>query len=638
MANARTGGEGHLMRIARSVLFGVLVVGVFVSASAVLAAHPDYTYVDGWSSPIVPEGCDVDRDGNVYVVERDTPRRVRKYDPSGTVLDTALLGSSTPVDVAVDDDGHVYVTDAFNHGVFKFDSSLDYVDGWGGFGTAPGEFDQPAGIAVGRDGFVYVADGGNDRVQKLTPDGEPVRSWGTSGPSETLLTKPGGLAIGPDGDVWVHDASGRVRRFDAEGVFVDSWPASATNIDVDPMGDVVATDYDNEVVRKYSASGPELTEWGTSGSDPGELLGPVGVCADGSRNVFVADQADVGRIQKFFSPVPTEYDEVAGPTRYETAVEASKRAFPRGLEYEDVEGYRTVILTTGQNWPDALGGSALAGVLDAPVLLTLTDTLPDVVIGELARLDADRVIVLGGPGAVSGAIEQRLSALGFTGGGLERIGGATRYETADLIMDRVADITEPAAAPSDIEGRVYVATGLNFPDALSASPLATHEGDPILLATGAGLPPASLAALGDAWFLDDDVELVLLGGPDVVPAVVESQVKSALPGSAVSVTRLAGPTRYETALEIAEYGTGDLAMEWARPAIATGLNFPDALAGGVAQGHARSVLFLAQGDDLHPGVRSLLVEHKPEIYEVRYLGGIDVVSAGVRSDASSILY
>jgi putative cell wall-binding protein len=412
----------------------------------------------------------------------------------------------------------------------------------------------------------------------------------------------------------------------------------ARDIDIDAMGDVYRSGFVDDRASKYDPAGTLLAEWGQTGPDPGSFTFPEGICVDGARNVYVGDAVSFGRIQKFFSPVPTEYDEVAGPTRYETAVEASKRAFPRGLEYEDAEGFRTAILTTGQNWPDALGGSALAGVLGAPVLLTLTDTLPDAVIGEIARLDADRVIVLGGPGAVSAAVEQRLSALGFTGDGLERIGGATRYETADLIMDRAADITEPATTPSTVEGRVYVATGLNFPDALSASPLAAREGDPILLATGAGLPPASQAALGDAWFLEDDVELVLLGGADVVPAVVESQVKAALSGSTVSTVRLAGPTRYETALEIAEYGTGDLGMEWARPAIATGLNFPDALAGGVAQGHARSVLFLAQGDDLHTGVQSLLVERKPEIYEVRYLGGTDVVSAGIRSDVSSILY
>jgi putative cell wall-binding protein/streptogramin lyase len=627
------------MRSARTFLVGVFTLVVLVSASAVFAAHPDYAYVAGWTLGAQPVGCDVDADGNVYVAElAGSNSRVRKYGPAGDVLATASFGSAIPIDVAVDEDGFVYVTDQFNFGVRKYDSDLAYVDGFGGFGTALGEFQTPVGVDVGRDGHVYVADSGNDRVQKLTADGVPVLAWGTDGPSEAQLDSPGGLAVGPDGDVWVHDIDDVVRRYGPDGAFRDSWALEARGIDVDVMGDLFRTGVVSGDAAKYDADGALLTEWGEIAPTPGDFVSPDGICADLSRNVYVADLASTGRIQKFFSPVPTEYDEVAGPTRYETAVEASKRAFPRGLECEDAEGFRTAILTTGQNWPDALGGSALAGVLHAPVLLTLTDTLPDVVIAELARLDADRVVVLGGPGAVSTAVEQRLSALGFSGDGLERIGGATRYETADLIMRRVAEVTEPAAMPTSIESRVYVATGLNFPDALSASPLATYEGDPILLATDAGLSPASQAALSDAWFLDDDVELVLLGGPDVVPGIVETQAEAALSGSTVTTTRLAGPTRYETAIEIARYGTGELGMAWTRPALATGLDFPDALAGGVGQGHARSVLLLAQGDDLHPGVQSLLVDHKPEVYEVRYLGGTAVVAAGIRSDAGSILY
>src|SRR5262245_57646757 len=53
-----------------------------------------------------------------------------------------------------------------------------FVRSWGGFGTAPGQFDSPQAIAVGRNGHLYVADSGNHRVQEFTNTGELVRVWG----------------------------------------------------------------------------------------------------------------------------------------------------------------------------------------------------------------------------------------------------------------------------------------------------------------------------------------------------------------------------------------------------------------------------------------------------------------------------
>ena len=77
--------------------------------------------------------------------------------------------------------------------------------------------------------------------------------------------------------------------------------------------------------------------------------------------------------------------EIAGATRYETAIEASMEAFPNGLT-ADSDGRKTVIVATGENWPDALGGAALAGAYDGPILLTPAAGLPQSVMDEIARL------------------------------------------------------------------------------------------------------------------------------------------------------------------------------------------------------------------------------------------------------------
>src|SRR5690606_2325393 len=120
-----------------------------------------------------------------------------------------------------------------------------------------------------------------------------------------------------------------------------------------------------------------------------------------------------------------------GIGRVETAIVSARTAFPEGSEY--------VIIATARSFPDALGGSALAGVLDAPILLTEPTALPDAVATEiLDNLAATKAIILGGTGAVSQAVENDLNAM-LGDANVERIGGLNRYETAGNIAERVLD-------------------------------------------------------------------------------------------------------------------------------------------------------------------------------------------------------
>ena len=84
----------------------------------------------------------------------------------------------------------------------------------------------------------------------------------------------------------------------------------------------------------------------------------------------------------WFSPTPTTARQLAGASRYDTAVEASKFAYPNGLQGLDADGYKTVIVATGQDFPDALSGAALAGAVNGPLLLTKRSTLPTSVADE----------------------------------------------------------------------------------------------------------------------------------------------------------------------------------------------------------------------------------------------------------------
>ena len=349
------------------------------------------------------------------------------------------------------------------------------------------------------------------------------------------------------------------------------------------------------------------------------------ISADGSHVAFQSDAenlvlGDANGVSDIFlrNVLPSELTlvEIAGATRYETAIAASQEAFPSGAD--------TVVIATGENWPDALGGAALAGVYDAPILLTLTSVLPDAVANEIGRLGAEEAIILGGPGAVSPAVETALAdTLGATK--VTRIGGATRYDTADLIARAVEK-----RAGSAYAGTCFVATGLNFPDALAGSPLAAAGPWPIFLAPATGMTPSTLATMDDIGVTD----VLVLGGTGVVSRAIEDRLAGSVSGE---VSRLAGPTRYETAVAVATHGVEGVSLRWNEVALATGENFPDALAGGPLQGRSGSVMLLTHTAVLTPSTSAALDANKDAIGTTRLLGGTGAVSQAVRDQVAQAL-
>jgi putative cell wall-binding protein len=159
----------------------------------------------------------------------------------------------------------------------------------------------------------------------------------------------------------------------------------------------------------------------------------------------------------------------SGSTRIATSVAVSQNGFPAGAD--------TVLLATGAGFPDALAAGPLAGRIGAPVLLTDPGALPELVRGELVRLAPSTVILLGGPGAISSNVQAQANAA--TGVTSIRIAGADRYETAALL----------AAFGFAAADTVYLATGVDYPDALSAGPAGGVGGGPVLLTRPTSLPP-----------------------------------------------------------------------------------------------------------------------------------------------------
>jgi putative cell wall-binding protein len=162
------------------------------------------------------------------------------------------------------------------------------------------------------------------------------------------------------------------------------------------------------------------------------------------------------------------------------------------------------------------------------------------------------VITLGGTSAISPAVVTKLQQLGYQ---VERIGGVDRYATATLIADKIA--TKHAVT------HVYVATGLNFADALSAADAAGLNNGVVLLTADATMPGATKTWLG----AHASASATAIGG----------QAAAADPG----VPALVGSNRYSTAALVAK----SVAPAAGGIVLATGANFPDGLAGAVYAVH-----------------------------------------------------
>jgi subtilisin family serine protease/putative cell wall-binding protein len=296
--------------------------------------------------------------------------------------------------------------------------------------------------------------------------------------------------------------------------------------------------------------------------------------------------------------------EIAGSNRYATSVAASVKSFPNGCD--------TVVIATGENWPDALGGAALAGAVDGPVLLTTPGAMPAAVRAEVDRLGASQAYILGGTAAVSSAVEGDLATmLGF--GNVMRLEGSNRYATASKIAEEVIAIRGDA-----YDGMSFVASGESFADALAAAPISRYKAWPVLLAN----------PNGDLLMPEEISSAVILGGTKAVSEGFEAALDGLVGDE--NVIRKGGSDRYATAALVSAWSISK-GMYWEGVGIATGEDFADALSGGAMLGKRRSVMLLTPGDTLMPITRAPLSVNRRSIQTVHFIGGPAVVSPAVRA-------
>jgi putative cell wall-binding protein len=293
-------------------------------------------------------------------------------------------------------------------------------------------------------------------------------------------------------------------------------------------------------------------------------------------------------------PVRTIVRRRSGSGRAETAVEVSRAHFPVGR--------RTVWVATGEDFPDALAGGPAAAREEAPILLVGREVVPAATRQELLRLEPEEIVLLGGTGAVSQRVEDELRAIAP----ITRLGGADRFATAALVSRR--------AFPQQARV-VHIATGTVFADALAGVPAAAGVGGPILLVAPNQLPPVVAEELRRL----SPEHVVVLGGAGAVRDDVAAEIRRA---TGAEVSRVAGGDRFDTAARVA--GTFEGA---GTVFVATGEDFPDALAAGPAAARLRGPVLLVARDLVPAPVDAQLRRLGPRHIEL--IGGTGAVSARV---------
>lgn len=302
------------------------------------------------------------------------------------------------------------------------------------------------------------------------------------------------------------------------------------------------------------------------------------------------------------------FERFSGRDRYLTAVELSKRHFNRA---------NNVVIATGENFPDALSAAPLARLVGAPILLVKSTGIPAEVLQEVERLGAQKAYIVGGTGVVPQGVEETLRNAGLS---IERIAGRDRYETAVNIALKIIQILG-----STNFDRVYIATGENYPDALSISPVAAYEVSPILLVKKDAIPQVVANLLNNIGAKNS----VVVGGEGVVSANVFNQLTNA--------RRISGANRYETSVQIAKFAYGILDFSKEGIYLATGGNFPDALSAGVYAGINKQALLLVNTNlPLRYETEQFLSSYKI-IKKLNVIGGEGAVSSQVVSRILSLI-
>ncbi|GAC1517954.1 MAG: hypothetical protein NVS1B12_07690 [Acidimicrobiales bacterium] len=342
------------------------------------------------------------------------------------------------------------------------------------------------------------------------------------------------------------------------------------------------------------------------------------------RNACVAGTAllgaaltSVGAVGPASATSSFSFTRLAGADRFDTARLVAQTAFPGGAT--------TALLANGAlaHFPDALAGSYLAGNGHGPILLSNLDDIPAPTSQALSSLGVKNVVILGGTAAVDDNVATQLRGAGYQ---VSRLGGATRYDTAQAVAENppAAYVGSDAAAKKT----AIVASGENFPDALVSGPLGYANAFPVLIT-----PRDSLASQTQKVLTDLGIQSVLIpGGTAAVSQAVEGQIQ----GMGITTKRFAGADRTDTAAQVATFAVQSLGFSAAKIDLARGDDPADSLSGASVGGVTKTPLQLASNPTtLCSASATYLKNNSPTLTSGYIFGGTVAISQAVQDEATT---
>lgn len=445
------------------------------------------------------------------------------------------------------------------------------------------------------DAFNYrLADGGPNGMvvfERWTTGVGDNQVWLWDGASFSKIIDGGDPSLSPDGKKIAFADGGWIKTANIDGTGVQSLGVTGSNPVWSPDGSTIAYNYGSGV-RTIPAAGGTDTYAGLTGKAAWRSEHP-------DRLLRLADRDRYGTAMAI------------SQAYWKTATDASDSRTPA----------KSVVLSRSDTFADALSGSALAAAKQGPLLLTPPTSLHAGTGAEIKRVlgsDTKAVVyLLGSPGALSTDVENAVRAMGYQ---VKRLAGADRFATSIAIANEI----DPNPA------YVLAATGMNFPDALSAGAAAGNYDRPgsadhavIVLTNDAKLPTATKS------YLDAHGSAKLFPvGNQAAAATAAYDGPTDDDGWAV-----AGKDRYETAMLVAD--TFFDAPYYA--GVATGMNWPDALAGGALLGTLGSPLLLTLGTatSLNPSTAFKLSIESTSLSTVLVFGSAATVSDSLAKQAAT---
>ncbi|XP_020601510.1 E3 ubiquitin-protein ligase TRIM71-like isoform X1 [Orbicella faveolata] len=254
--------------------------------------------------------------------------------------------------VAVDDEGHIIITDCHNHRVQVFNQNGGFMFQFGRKGEGSGQFQCPTGVGVDPDGRIVVCERLGSRIQIFDRDGMFLHKFsvpdlkastlavdanrriivadsanrcihvisldtgqsfkfGSFGDGNGELNYPCYVAVNSQGHIIVSDMhSHRIQVFDSRGRFLfnfgrkgsqDGELMRPTGVAVGHDGNIIVADRDNHRIQVFSSEGRFITKFGTKGDGDGQLNDPHGLALTPEGNIIVADFRN-NRVQLFGQP------------------------------------------------------------------------------------------------------------------------------------------------------------------------------------------------------------------------------------------------------------------------------------------------------------------------------------------------